>query len=125
MPKIDNPLGGRCIEEWIGSHPDTKVPDYVRDRVFLRHRGRCALSSIRIGPGDKWELHHAKALALGGEHRESNLVPVLPEAHQEETAEQKGVISKADRMGRKFRGTWPKSKATIRSRAFAKTRETG
>lgn len=123
MPLIDNPYGGRSIEEWIGKTPDSAVPDRVRDRIFVRFQGRCQLSQIKIRPGDAWELHHEKALSLGGEHRESNLVPVLPEPHKVETAKQKEDTSKADRVGRKHRGTWPKSKVKIRSRGFARTRD--
>ncbi|WP_395175100.1 HNH endonuclease [Roseibium alexandrii] len=120
---IDNPLGGRSVEEWVGKHPDSKVPSKVRDRVFQRYKGRCYLSGMIIRVGDKWELHHKKALGLGGEHRESNLVPVLPDPHKEETAEQVGMISKADRIRMKHNGTWPSSQAKIRSRGFPKTRD--
>lgn len=123
MPLIDNPYGGRRLPEWIADHPDQKVPEKIRDRIFVRFKGVCQLSSRKIRSGDKWELHHTKALGLGGEHRENNLVPVLPEPHQEETAAQKTEISKADRMGRKHRGTWPRSKAKIQSRGFQKTRD--
>jgi 5-methylcytosine-specific restriction endonuclease McrA len=118
MPLIDNPFGGRSIEEWIASSPDAKVPQYVRDRAFARAKGRCHLSGRKILPGDKWELEHVKALALGGGHRESNLAPAIVVAHKEKTAAEVGIISKADRMRRKANGTWPKSKTPLRGRGF-------
>lgn len=118
---IDAPLGGRQVKEWIGKHPDAKVPDWVRDRVFLRFGGRCAVTGIKLRAGD-YDLDHIKALADGGEHRESNLRPVFRLAHREKTGEENAARDKADRIGRKHRGTWPKSKSPLRSRGFRKTR---
>lgn len=124
MPLIENPLGGRRVAEWIGKHPDEKVPDYVRDRVFLRAEGRCHISGAKIRPGQEWQLEHVKPLGLSGEHRESNLRPALVDPHKEKSAEEKTIMSKADRVRRKLvTGTWPKSRAKIRSRGFAKTRD--
>lgn len=120
---IDNPLGGRSVPEWIGKTPDTKLPDKIRDRVFLRHQGRCHISGRKIAVGEPWQIEHIKPLSMGGEHRERNMAPALTIPHQEKTAEEAGGRAKADRMGRKFRGTWPKSKTPLRSRGFAKTRE--
>lgn len=121
-PTIDNPLGGRSLPEWIGKTPDTKVPDTVRDRVFLRAGGRCYLSGRKIMPGDKWELEHVKPLSMGGEHRERNLRPALAAAHREKTKAEATDRAKADRIRRKHQGTWPKSKAPIKSRGFSPTR---
>lgn len=119
---IDNPLGGRRVPEWIGSSPDSKVPDTVRDRIFLRAKGKCHLSGRRIMPGDQWELEHIKPLSMGGEHRERNMAPALKEAHKIKTKQEASERAKADRMRRKHLGSWPKSKAPLRSRGFASTR---
>lgn len=121
-PVIDNPLGGRSLPEWIGKTPDSKVPDAIRDRVFVRAGGRCYLSGRKIMPGDKWELEHVKPLSMGGEHRERNLRPALAAAHREKTKAEATDRAKADRIRRKHLGTWPKSKAPLRSRGFAQTR---
>lgn len=122
MAKISCPLGGRSVEEWIGSSPDAKVPDRIRDRVFLRAGGRCYLSGRKIMPGMVWELEHEKPLSMGGQHRESNLRPVLKEEHQAKTALEATDRAKADRIRRKNNGTWPKSKAPLQSRGFPSTR---
>jgi len=122
VPMIDNPLGGRSVPEWIGKTPDSKVPDAIRDRVFVRAGGRCYLSGRKIMPGDKWELEHVKPLSMGGEHRESNLRPALVAAHREKTKAEAADRAKADRIRRKHLGTWPKSKAPIKSRGFSPTR---
>lgn len=76
----------RAVKEWIGATPDSKVPDRVRLRVFLREGGRCHLSGRKIMPGELWELDHKRALINGGEHRESNLFPALRDKHRQKTA---------------------------------------
>ncbi len=123
MPLISDPFGGRDVEEWIGSTPNAKVPDRVRDRVFFRAGGVCYLSGRKIVvPRDRWELEHVTALSMGGEHRESNMRPALVEAHKEKTAKEAGDRAKADRIRRKHTGTWPKSQAPLRGRGFPSTR---
>ena len=121
-PMIDNPLGGRQVAEWIGSSPDQKIPDRVKDRIFIRNEGRCYLSGRKIMPGDVWEVEHVKPLSMGGENRETNLAPALKAEHKQKTAEEAGDRAKADRIRRKHLGTWPQTKAPLRSRGFAKTR---
>lgn len=122
VPMISHPLGGRAIEEWIGKHPDQKIPDHIRDRIFLRHGGRCYVTKRKLMAGE-YDLDHVKRLADGGEHRESNLAPILRQKHREKTAEENSDAAKADRIRRKANGTWPKSKTPVRSRGFAKTRQ--
>ncbi|WAJ27156.1 HNH endonuclease [Antarcticirhabdus aurantiaca] len=122
-PMIDNPLGGRAVPEWIGAHPDAKVPDKVRDRILARAEGRCHISGIEIR-GKDWELEHIKPLSMGGEHRETNLAPALAEPHRAKTAAEAAGRAKADRIRRKLNGTWPKTKHPLRSRGFSK-RENG
>lgn len=119
---IDNPLGGRSLPEWFGSSPDAKVPDRVRDRIFVRSGGVCYLSRRKITAGMKWELEHMRPLSMGGEHREANLAPALVEAHREKTSKEATDRAKADRIRRKHAGTWPASKTPLRGRKFASTR---
>lgn len=124
-PMIDDPFGGRSVKEWIGRSPDSKVPDKVRDRVLLRGNKTCYLTGLPILPGDKWQVEHKKALALGGENRESNLAPALVEPHKLKTSFEIDLKAKADRMGRKHRGTWPKAQGNgkLRGRGFEKRRQ--
>ena len=48
MPLISDPFGGRDVEEWIGSSPNARVPDRIRDRVFFRAKGICHISGRKI-----------------------------------------------------------------------------
>ena len=117
-PMISDPFGGRSVEEWIGSSPDAKVPDKVRDRVLHRADRICHLSKRQIGRGEAFELEHIKPLSMGGEHRESNLAPALAKPHREKTSAEAKARAKADRMRRKNDLTWPKSKRPLQSRGF-------
>lgn len=100
---------GRAVEEWIGATPDTPAPPRVRLRRFDHFNGVCQLTFRKIRPGDKWELHHAKALINGGENRESNLVPVLKAAHKLETAANVAEKSRVYAKRLKHVGITPKA----------------
>lgn len=103
----------RSVPEWIGAHPDAKVPPHVRARIFDAHGGRCGLTGRKIRPGDAWELDHKRALALGGEHRETNLRPVLSLAHKAKTATDVGTLAKDRRVRAKHIGAAPKSRRPL------------
>jgi 5-methylcytosine-specific restriction endonuclease McrA len=79
-------MTGRSVPEWRGKTPDSKVPDHVRLRIFLRDEGRCHISGRKITSGEPWDLEHKIALCNGGEHRESNLAPALRDKHRAKTA---------------------------------------
>ncbi len=85
----------RSVDEWIGANDDAAVPPRVRLRTFERFGGICQLTGRKIMPGDEWQLDHVRALAMGGEHRESNLVPVLKAAHREKTKQDVKDLAKA------------------------------
>ena len=113
VPKLTDPtfepLPGREAPEWVGAHPDTKVPPHVRQRIFLAHRGRCGLTGRKIAAGEAWDLDHRKALALGGEHREANLWPVLCKPHRAKSAAEVSQLAKDARVRGKFLGIAPPS----------------
>lgn len=100
----------RSLPEWIGKHPDQKVPDRVRMRIFDREEGKCHLTGRTIDPvRDEWDLDHKVALILGGEHREGNLFPALREHHRRKTAVEMQVKSKIAKVRKKHLGiTKPK-----------------
>jgi 5-methylcytosine-specific restriction protein A len=77
----------RALPEWVGKTDDEKVPPRVRARIFARHNGVCHLSERKIMAGEPWDLDHIVALINGGQHRESNLAPVLRDKHRRKTAE--------------------------------------
>lgn len=113
----------RSVEEWIGKNDDAAIPPRVRLRVFEKFGGVCQLSGRKIMAGESWQVDHIKALWRGGEHRETNLQPVLADSHREKSSQEQSEQAKADRIRKKHLGLWPSSKAPLRSRGFAKTRE--
>ncbi len=108
VPALAPPGGAgttsREVPEWIGAKPDTKVPDRVRARVFLAHDGKCFLTGRKIMPADYWQIDHRIALINGGENRETNLAPVLRDAHRIKTRADMQEKSKTARMRNKHLG---------------------
>lgn len=112
----------RELPIWRGKTDDEMPPPRVRLRIFQAHGGRCYRSGRLIRAGDKWALDHIIAIINGGLNIETNLAPILEDAHKDKTAEDMAIKSKTYRMAAKHNGTWPKSKAKIRGRGFEKTR---
>ena len=94
------------LKEWIGRTDDSRVPPYVRLRVFERFNGICYLSKVNInaGRGDKWELEHINAICNGGEHRENNLAPALVAPHKAKTKQDRATKAKNDHVRMKYIG---------------------
>jgi 5-methylcytosine-specific restriction endonuclease McrA len=97
-------MSGRSIDEWIGATPDSPVPPRVRVRVFDRHGGICHVSRRKIRAGEPWDLDHIVALCNGGEHRESNLAPVLRDKHRWKTNKDLSEKRKIARIRQKHLG---------------------
>lgn len=114
---------GRQVPEWVGAKPDTPVPQRVKDRIYLRHDGKCHWTKRKIRAGEPWDVDHVRALCNGGENRESNLAPILRgKPHKEKTAQDVAEKSKTYRMRAKNNGTWPKSRTPLKSRPFNTSR---
>jgi 5-methylcytosine-specific restriction protein A len=116
-------LMSRSVQKWVGKTDDASPPSRVRLRVFEKFKGICQITGRKIRAGELWDLDHEIALINGGENDEDNLRPVLREAHKEKTAEDVKEKAKVDRIRKKHLGIWPKSKASIQSRGFPKTRD--
>jgi 5-methylcytosine-specific restriction enzyme A len=94
----------RSTDEWIGATDDAAIPPRVRLRVFERYGGICQETGRKITPADQWDCDHEIALANGGQHRESNLRPVLREAHRSKTKQDVALKAKIDRVRKKHLG---------------------
>ena len=109
----------RTIEEWVAKHDDQAIPARVRLRVFEKFKGVCQLSDVKFYPGDKWEIDHIKELWDGGEHRESNLQPVLVKAHRKKSTAGKTAKARADRLRKSHIGV-PKPKTAFTRNKYRK-----
>ena len=116
---IDNPYGGRPVKEWIGKKSTSMPPPGVKQRIFDRAKGVCVLSGMKIGK-KKWDAHHVKRLADGGENRERNIAPALRDAHKEHSIEENTRMKKADRQRRADIGAVAETVKKIESRGFDK-----
>lgn len=110
----------RSVSEWIGKSDDARVPPRVRVRIFDRHGGVCALSGRKIHAGEAWDLDHIIALANGGEHRETNLQPVLKAPHREKTRADVAEKAKVAKTRARHIGA-AAPKRTLPSRGFPKS----
>jgi 5-methylcytosine-specific restriction protein A len=75
----------RAATEWIATHPDQKIPERIKLRIWAREGGVCYLTGRKIMPGDARDFDHKIALINGGQHREFNIFPVLRDKHKEKT----------------------------------------
>ena len=107
----------RTVPEWIGKTDDSRPPQRVRARVFEAYGGKCHISGVKITASDKWELDHVIALINGGENRESNLAPALPEPHKKKTADDVAIKKKVARRKARFTGA-KRPEGKIKSRGF-------
>lgn len=113
----------RPTPEWSGKHHGVNIPPRVRLRVYDRDNGVCYLCRLPIKAGESWQADHIKALANGGEHRETNLAPVHSHCHVGKTARDVAEKSKVAKVRKKHLGIKPVKKQ-IRSAGFAKAERT-
>lgn len=99
----------RAVPEWMGATPDSKVPDHVRQRVFLRHGGRCHIAGRKIRAAEPWDLDHIIALrdwtGEGHGNRETNLAPALKDKHKAKTSAEATARAEAGTKFAKHYGT--------------------
>lgn len=112
----------RSVPEWVGKTDDAAIPKATKLRIWERCGGKCAITGRKLMPGDAYDFDHIIPLALGGEHRETNIQIVSKDAHRAKTADDTRAIRKAQRIALKHSGGWPASKHKIRSRGFPPSR---
>lgn len=112
-------LDGRSVPEWIGKSPDSRIPDAVQMRVFLRFKGVCPECTRKLEP-KKWQCDHIKALINGGENREHNLQPLCTSpCHKNKTRADVAEKAKVARKRASHIGV-RSTRQKIQSRGFPK-----
>lgn len=106
---MSDPWTRRETPEWIGATPDSRVPDHVRQRVFLRHGGRCHIAQRKIRAAEPWDIEHVIAVrdwtGEGHGNRESNLAPAIRDKHRVKTAQEATERAGTDKAFAKHYGT--------------------
>jgi 5-methylcytosine-specific restriction endonuclease McrA len=110
--------------------PMTREPVAIAERALTPARrarilARDAHSCRYPGCGQTLglEVDHIIALGLGGRDADDNLQTLCEAHHRQKTQADARRIAKAKRAGAKHRGAFPPSKAKIRGRGFAPTRD--
>ncbi|MBZ9653505.1 HNH endonuclease signature motif containing protein [Phyllobacterium lublinensis] len=94
-----------------------------RARIFSLRAGVCHLCNGKVdGVREAWEIEHEIPWAISRDDSDENLQVAHVKCHREKTATDMGDIAKVKRVAAKHTGTYPKSKAKIRSRGFVSTR---
>jgi hypothetical protein len=100
-------MTGRTPPEWIGETADSKIPDYVKLRIWDREGGRCYLTGRKLRSGE-YDFEHVIALALwtgeGHGNRESNIRLAYRPAHRAKTKADRTAKAKSDRVRKKHVG---------------------
>ena len=94
----------RDVPEWRGKDDNSTIPPNVRDRVFTRADGRCAICTLQIKGGLRPAIDHKIALCNGGQHAEGNLQLLCVPCHQRKTKTDVGEKSTVYRKRLKDRG---------------------
>lgn len=97
-------MTGRATTEWIGKTADSKIPDYVKLRIWDREGGRCYLTGKKLRLGE-YDFEHVIALALwtgeGHGNRESNIRLAYRPAHRDKTKSDVADKAASDRVRKK------------------------
>lgn len=93
-----------------------------RARIFAANNGCCHLCLGKITVGEAWEVEHIIPYALTQDNGDGNLAPAHVKCHRVKSADDATNLAKAERRRAKHNGSWPRSKAKLKSRGFASTR---
>lgn len=93
-----------------------------RARIFAANDGQCHLCAGKIGVGEAWEIEHVIPYALTQDDSDGNLRPAHRKCHRVKTNTDVTAIAKVVRMAAKHNGSWPKSRAPMKSRGFDSSR---
>lgn len=76
-----------------------------RTALFLAAGGKCAHCSVKIQPGQRWDLDHARPLELLGKDEPANWQLLCAPCHRAKTSDDVSRIRKAQRQEARHLGT--------------------
>lgn len=128
-PKIDNPTGGRKVEEWVGKTPESVPPDHVKLRIWQRQDGHDPETGLKLksAAAEHAQLDHEIPLSEQWRYdyplnRESNLRYIATATtHKEKTKAENKRRAKATRGAIRHASIKSAPKRPLQSRGFAKT----
>jgi 5-methylcytosine-specific restriction protein A len=88
-----------------------RITAKMRADIFLRHGGLCHLCSMKVIPGEEWDVSHDIPLEAGGKDDESNWLVAHRKCHRVHTSKvDMPLIAKVKRVRQKHLGANLKSK---------------
>lgn len=90
-----------------------RITAKMRADIFLRHNGVCHLCSLKVHPGEEWDVSHEIPLEAGGKDDDTNWLVAHRKCHRVHTAKVDApLIAKTKRMHQRHIGA-KKSKNPI------------
>lgn len=88
-----------------------RITGKMRADIFMRHGGVCHLCSMKVVPGEEWDVSHDIPLEAGGKDDESNWLVAHRKCHRRHTATVDApLIAKVKRIHQRHIGAKAKSK---------------
>jgi len=82
-----------------------RITSKVRADIFLRHNGVCHLCSLKVHPGEEWDVSHEIPLEAGGKDDETNWLVAHRKCHRHHTAKVDApLIAKVKRIHQRHIG---------------------
>ena len=88
-----------------------RITGKMRADIFMRHGGICHLCSMKVVPGEEWDVSHEIPLEAGGKDDDSNWVVAHRKCHRHHTATVDApMIAKVKRIHQRHIGAKLKSR---------------
>lgn len=91
-----------------------RITGKMRADIFMRHGGICHLCSMKVVPGEEWDVSHDIPLEAGGKDDDTNWLVAHRKCHRHHTATVDApLIAKVKRIHQRHIGAKLKSKNPI------------
>lgn len=88
-----------------------RITGKMRADIFMRHGGICHLCSMKVVPGEEWDVSHEIPLEAGGKDDDSNWLVAHRKCHRHHTATVDApMIAKVKRIHQRHIGAKLKSR---------------